>query len=389
MTDLDTIRQRNERAHVSLARCSGYGDKQRIRSAIENMLRPFGGLESFVAPGQSVLLKPNMLTDREPDRAVTTHPEVVRALIHMIRECGAEPSVGDSPANVTKIERVWERTGYRALCEEESVPLVNFEKGGSQRFSVDGVSFSIARPVVEADIVISVPKVKTHALTIFTGAVKNMYGTIPGFQKTCLHRDYPTPSEHGRLVAALYSKVMPDLAIADGIVGMEGEGPSGGRPVNIGILAASPSCVALDVVLCEILKIKLRAVPYLSLLAKMRPKEGNRRRIDVSGLTIEEAAPASFDAPGTLLGRLIPGWLLRILKPYLWIKPTFLDNCVACGRCVDACPVKALHIGDRNKPELDHAKCIECCCCHEVCPEDAVQMGLSPFLKFIRRGRLP
>ena len=191
------------------------------------------------------------------------------------------------------------------------------------------------------------------------------------------------------MVAALYSKVQPDLAIADGIVAMEGDGPSAGNPVNIGILAASSSCIALDVILCRLLNIDLRAVPYLRMLKKMRPAEGELRSIEVTGLTIEEASPPSFDAPGTLLGRLIPGWLLRALKPHLWIRPTFLDSCVACGRCVDACPVGALKIEDTKKPMLDHAKCIECCCCHEVCPEEAVQMGLSPFLNFIRRGRLP
>ena len=167
-----------DKALVSLTACSDYSPDA-VRAAVACVMDHLGGMKSFVSPGQSVLLKPNLLTDREPDAAVTTHPEVVRALIRLVKESGGRPSVGDSPANVTKIDRVWERTGFRAMCEQEGVPLINFEKAGSTPVTVGSVSFSIAQPVLDADVVISVPKVKTHMLTIFTGAVKNLYGIVP------------------------------------------------------------------------------------------------------------------------------------------------------------------------------------------------------------------
>ena len=211
-------------ARVALTRCASYSVG--VQEAVEQLFALLGGLDAFVKPGQSVLIKPNLLSAREPVEAVTTHPEVVRALIRIVKKHGAEPSVADSSSNVIKIEDLWTRTGFRAVCVEEKVPLLNLEKAGSVACSVNGFSFTIAKPVTEADVVINVPKVKTHVLTIFTGAVKNMYGAVPGFQKASLHKSYPTPREFGDLMAAIYSRAKPHLSIADGIIGMEGDGPS-------------------------------------------------------------------------------------------------------------------------------------------------------------------
>lgn len=375
------------RAKVAIVKCSTYSAG--LQEAIDSLLAELGGTGVFVKPGQSVLIKPNLLASRTPDQAVTTHPEVVRALIRAFRGHGAEPCVGDSPNNVVKIEKVWERTGFSALCREEGVSLVNFEKAGSTRFTVDGVSFTVAQPVLDADVLVNVPKVKTHVLTIFTGAVKNLYGTVPGFQKTSLHKSYPTPRDFGRLLAALYSKVKPQLSIADGVVGLEGNGPSAGDPVELGFLAGSEDSVALDIALCRLLRIDLRAVPYFRELRKARLGETDWNNIEMTGTPIEDVAPAEFRTPSTLLGRLIPGWLMRRLKRYLWIRPEFLDHCVACGLCVKACPVGALSLEGRERPLLAGKKCIECCCCHEACPEKAVRMTQSPLFNAIRRGRLP
>jgi len=357
--------------------------------AVDRVLDDIGGMGSIVSPGKSVLLKPNMLTDREPECAVTTHPEIVRALIRTVRKHGGRPVVADSPANVTKIERVWERTGFRSLCEQENVPLINLEKSGSTVVSVGSVSFTVAQPVLDADVLISIPKVKTHMLTIFTGAVKNLYGTIPGFQKTTLHKLYPKPADFGKLLAVIYERLKPHLAVADAIVGMDGEGPSGGNPVKLGLVAASRDSVALDAVFCHLLRINIRAVPYFRPLAKAALGETDWTRINIVGARMDEGSPMKFRVPSSLPGRLIAGPLLQLFQPLLWIRPYFVDRCVSCGRCVKACPVNALRIENKSRPILDAGKCIGCCCCHEVCPEQAVEMRLSPFLSFIRRGRLP
>jgi len=373
---------------VTLSKCQDYSPVA-VQAAVERMLANLGGIERFVSPGQSVLLKPNMLTDRNPDQAVTTHPEVVRALIRIVKKRGGRPIVADSPANVTKIERVWEQTGFRALCDAEDVPLLNLEKTGSVRMEAGGISFTVAKPVLEADVLVSIPKVKTHMLTIFTGAVKNLYGTIPGFQKATLHKAHPTPVEFGKLLAAIYTRTKPHLAVADAIVGMDGEGPSGGDPVKLGFLAASSDSVALDVVLCRILGIDTRSVPYFKPLKIASLGETDFSRIEMSGTPMRDLDHVRFRIPSTLTGRLIPRPLVKLLQPFIWIRPAFSNRCVSCKRCARACPMEALHIEPGSRPILDPKRCIGCCCCHEVCPERAVEMRLSPLLSFVRRGKLP
>lgn len=368
---------------VAIVRCPDYaGD---LRQRLEELLGHLGGLPAFVRPGQSVLIKPNLLTDRAPDAAVTTHPEVVRAILRMVKEAGGRPSVADSPGNAVKLETVWEKTGYRALCEAEGVPLLNLEKAGSRRFERDGCTFTIAVPVLEADVVISVPKVKTHVLTILTAAMKNLYGTVPGFQKAMFHKSYPTPDEFGRLLAAIYETHPPALNIADGIVGMDGDGPGAGRPVPFGFLAASADGVAMDLVMCRVLGIDPRSVPYLTGYLK----GAAAREIELRGEPPESFRRPDTKLPGTLRARLIPRPLVRLLAPCIWIRPAFDEKCVKCGRCVKACPVSALSLAnDRPAPALNAAACIGCCCCHEMCPEKAITMRMSPFLNFVRRGKL-
>jgi uncharacterized protein (DUF362 family)/Pyruvate/2-oxoacid:ferredoxin oxidoreductase delta subunit len=381
---------------VALVKCRDYGPG--LVDAVDRLLALAGGIEKFVKPGHTVLLKPNLLTDRTPEQAVTTHPELVRVIVRILKKLGANPFVADSPSNVTKVERVWEKTGFQAMCSEEDIPLVNLEKAGSVRFGTNDLSFNVARPVLDADVIINVPKVKTHVLTVFTGGVKNMYGVVPGFQKAHLHKLNPTVKVFGRLVAEIYSKVPPALTVADAIVGMDGDGPSAGRPVKLGFLAASEYAVALDVVLCRILGIELEAVSYMAHLTN-----AGHKHVVTSGDNIESIAVNKFRAPSTLLARLIPGLLVRLLQPFLWIRPSFSDNCVSCGRCIKICAAGALilntetadkagtHEGmdSRNKPIINASKCIGCCCCHEVCPEKAVSMTQSPLLNFIRRGKKP
>ena len=372
---------------VAFARCPDYSPD--MRPDIEGLLAEIGGIGAFVKLGQSVLIKPNLLTARTPDQAVTTHPEIVRALSRILRDHGANPMVGDSPANVTRIEQVWAKTGFRAMCDEENIPLLNMEQAGSQTFNLNGIQISIAQPVLDADVVISVPKVKTHVLTVFTCAVKNLYGTVPGFQKTSLHKKFPKPPRFSEMLAAIYGKIKPALAIADGVLGMEGDGPSGGSPVRLGMLAASADSVALDATLCRLLGINTAAVPYFKYLTRDNLGVVSADQIELAGIPLDELRPTGFKAPGTLRGHLIPGWLVCLLDPYIWIRPAFHDNCISCGQCVKACPANALSITKGERPALSPEKCIGCCCCHEVCPEKAVEMQQSPFLSFVRRGRLP
>jgi uncharacterized protein (DUF362 family)/Pyruvate/2-oxoacid:ferredoxin oxidoreductase delta subunit len=347
-------------------------------------------MSAWVRPGQTVLLKPNLLCARNPEQAVTTHPEVVRALIRMVKTAGGCPMVADSGMSVIQIERVWEKTGFKAMCGEESVPLVNLEKAGSVQFNRAGVVYSVAKPVLDAALVINVPKLKTHMLTALTNAVKNIYGTLPGFQKTMLHKQYPTPDQFCAFLAALYARVKPGLTITDAVVAMEGNGPSAGDLVPLGFLAGSTDGVALDAAMCHILKIPLDKVTYLGLLQRAGVGTADWSQIELVGNVPLPLQRPPFRVPVTasLLNR-IPIWLIRMLAPYVWIRPSFTVRCVQCGLCVKACPVKALHMPAESRPVLNSSACIGCCCCHEVCPERAVDMAQSFLLNLRKRGKLP
>ncbi len=369
-----------KQAVVSFIKCSQYTED--MQPVIKNVLAGIGGLKSFVKPGQKVLLKPNMLTSRTPEQATTTHPEIIRAIIREVKECGAIPEVGDSPANITKISELWDKTGIKKVCEEENVKLLNFEHSGADTLNIYGIKVSIAKPVLDADVVISIPKVKTHVLTTYTGAVKNLYGTIPGFQKTMIHKMFPKPTDFGEFIAALYNELRPQLAIADGVVGMDGEGPSGGNPFNLNLLAASSCSAALDASICRILGIPPYSVSYLSAINREQYGTVSDKEITITGTPIDELKPVGFKVPSTLRARMIPRWLVKLASPFIWIRPAFNDKCVFCGKCVNSCPVNALSITGKTKPVLTPDLCIGCCCCHEVCPEHAIEMQQSPLLSF-------
>lgn len=374
----------SDNSRVALRKCDSYSSG--LQESIEQAIDLLGGMDRFVSPGQSVLIKPNMLTNRRPELAVTTHPEVVRVLIRMVRDAGGKPFVADSPANAVKLEKVWEETGFRALCDEESVRLVNLEESGAVSLESNGHRFNIAKAVMDAEVIINVPKVKTHVLTVLTAAVKNMFGIVPGFQKTTMHKIYPTPNEFGGMLQALYTLLPPTLSVADGVVGMEGDGPSAGTPVELGFIAASDNSAALDYVLCSLLGIAPDSVPYLSKISAAGLC--NPESIDVVGDTIDDLGPISFKTPSTLIARMIPRWLVMLIGPLLWFRPYVSEQCIACSQCVKVCPVDAMTIQDK-RAVLDPDICISCCCCHEVCPEKAISMKMSPLLNFIRKGRLP
>ncbi|MBU0715761.1 MAG: DUF362 domain-containing protein [Verrucomicrobia bacterium] len=368
---------------VVLAKCATYNFTE-VLSATERIIAALGGLHRFIRPGQTVLLKPNLLTASTPDQAVTTHPAVIRALIHMVRAAGATPIVGDSASAALIIEDVWEQTGYRALCTEEAVALIRLEQAGSRRFEFDGVAFSIARPVFDADLVINVPKVKTHIFTVFTGAVKNMYGVVPGYQKTMLHKLYRDPRRFGDFIARLYAIVKPALTIADAVTAMEGNGPSAGTPVNYGFLAGAADGVALDTALCHVLHINPHQVPYFPALQQAHTGETRWHEITLLGDSPKALALRPIRLPGVFVGHFAPMLIYHWLGRYLWIRPTITERCVACGLCLKACPVSAIHATPGKRPTINYRQCISCCCCHEVCQAKAIELRQSFLLNLIQ-----
>lgn len=362
---------------VHFVRCGDYGPS--LPTALDRLFALAGWSSLKELAGKRVLLKPNLLTDRTPEQAVTTHPELVRHLLRKLKPTGAHLTVGDSPASTANLRAVWQTTGLAAVCEEEGIPLIAFEQAGVQSFERDGFAFSVARPVLDADLIINLPKVKSHSLTLLTAAVKNLYGAIPGYSKTVLHRLHSNPDDFGRLIKTLWQVIPPTWTIADGIIGMEGQGPANGRPVPLNFLAAAENPFALDRALCATLHIDARRVPYLAAQAAedhVLPSIGGDR-IDIT----------SFETPaGAHLLKCVPNWLVRRAGSIVWVRPAFsIQACIRCGKCVAACPVHALTLDSAAAcPTLAQSRCISCSCCHEVCPADAIRMTQSGLLRMMK-----
>ena len=362
---------------VWVVRCTDYAES--LGPAFAQLVNESSLLSPEAVAGRRVLVKPNLLTDRTPDQAVTTHPELLRFVIRHLKSAGARVSVGDSPASAANISTVLATTGVGALCKDEGVPFVSFEREGVRAYAVDGFEFTIAAPVAEADLVVSLPKVKSHALTKLTAAVKNLYGAVPGYSKTTLHRLHPRPDDFGLLLRAIWRVLPPTVSIADAVVGMEGQGPANGRPVPLGFLAASADPFALDVALCGILHINPESVPYLKGVSGQHAPAVSGDKVEV----------ASFEVPiGSHLMGLVPAGLMRWAARVLWVRPLIdASLCANCGRCIKACPVDALARPKTqvrgSTPVLRHRVCVGCACCHEVCPHGAIRMTQSPVLRLV------
>jgi uncharacterized protein (DUF362 family)/NAD-dependent dihydropyrimidine dehydrogenase PreA subunit len=372
---------------VALAKCAQYRQEY-ICPALDKVFTSIGGLKQFIPCGGTVLIKPNLLTDRSPDKAATTHPEIVRAVIRLVRQHGGNPVIGDSPAGTLQIESVLEKTGFRALCEEEKVKFIFFEKEPCVSHDYRGMSLAIAKSALEADLIINVPKFKTHSYTLFTNAVKNLYGLLPGYQKILLHKTFPNPDQFGDCLAFIYGIAKPALTVCDAVTAMEGSGPSCGTPCQLGLLAASADGVALDTAMCNLLKINPNHVGYLNSLRRTGIGETDPKNIELAGDGNDFKKLRPIKQPGAArVARFIPRRLFKFIEPYVWIAPGFLESCTACGRCVRSCPTHALELNSARHPILNRHKCIACCCCHETCPENAIKMTCSPLLSIFAGNR--
>jgi uncharacterized protein (DUF362 family) len=333
---------------------------------IATLLEPLGGMEQFVKKKENVLLKVNLLGAKDPEKAVTTHPEFVRAVARAVREAGGEPYIGDSPAGTfskRSLTKAYGRSGLETMAKEEGIPL-NLNTGVRKLDIPEGKRLQrspICDYVLNADKVIAMPKLKTHSFQYLTLACKIMYGVVPGLTKAKYHAQFPRKVSFADMMLDILTIVKPQLYIMDGIVGMEGQGPGSGDPVRLDLVLASTDHVAMDIAVCKILGIEPVGIPALK-MAKVRGLWPEN--IDYPIQEPEEVAYKGFKLPNTA------DHLLTGKKPPKK-SPVITDKCTACGECESICPKDAVKVKDRMA-EVTYSKCIRCYCCHEVCPEDAI-----------------
>ncbi len=250
---------------VAIAACNSY-EPVEIEQATSELIRLLGGLDNIITPGDKVLLKVNMLNASAPERAVTTHPEVLRSVIRHVKKVGGIVTVGDSPGgrNVGEVpKKVFKTTGIDKVCIDENVPLLLLDDDIVKKRSPGAKLyrfFTVGKAAVEADVVITIPRLKTHGFQMFTGAVKNLFGVIPGLKKAEFHVKVPNREDFGGMLVDLYQLISPKLAVMDGVIAMEGSGPSSGDPYHLGVLLASVDSAALDFIASKIIGLYPRKV---------------------------------------------------------------------------------------------------------------------------------
>ncbi|HMK54607.1 MAG TPA: DUF362 domain-containing protein [Methanobacteriaceae archaeon] len=361
---------------VSITKCASY-DLEEVRKAVLISTDDLGGFDSFLDKGDKVLLKPNLLQARPPEDMVTTHPQVLEAVILEVKEFGGIPMVGDSSGGLASgMKEYWEVSGLEEVCRRHDVRLLNFEKLGSYHKIRNDRDYYISKPVLDCDLLINLPKIKTHRLTVFTCAVKNMYGSVPGFTKVEYHKKAPQPSEFAKLVVDIYALTQPNLNIVDGVVGMEGNGPSSGDPRDLGMILAGENGVSMDSLICHILGKEPLKVPTNSIAGEQGLGETDVDEIKVLGdIPVIKNFKWPQDMSRTL--EFIPGPLARGLMKYFWTRPAIdPDKCNKCAKCVESCPTKAVKCGV-DIPEFNYPECINCWCCMEMCPQKAVYTDKS------------
>jgi uncharacterized protein (DUF362 family)/ferredoxin len=369
---------------VSLQRVQDY-DSERVLAALRICLEPLGGMGAFIRPGQRVLLKPNLLGGFPAERAVTTHPMVVRAAAILALEAGGRVCVGDSCA-VGSLHSVAQGCGLEPVLSALRVPLLDCSE--EQVFDVPGGIIGprlvLTRALAEVDVVITLPKFKTHGQMIITGALKNQYGLIPGALKGQWHFRLQQPEWLSALILDINRVARPVLGIMDAVVAMEGAGPSGGTPRFIGALAASPDLAALDTILCHVVGQDPMRVPLLAAAKKHQFGRTTLEEIQNAGSPWREFAINDFrkiEHPVDVLQMLpLPRPALRWMRRQWTARPVINEDlCTRCGVCERGCPVEpsAIHPQEPRSRQLNDSLCIRCYCCHEFCPHGAIDMRRS------------
>jgi len=334
-----------------------------------------GLIEQFAIEwmGKRVLLKPNMLAAWPPVRAVTTHPAIVEAVIQSLERRGARVMVGDNPgaSGYGNAGRAAEISGLRAVSGSRWVDLATspVEVEVSSRFFK---RLAVSREVLEADLIINLPKLKTHMQTTLSGAVKNMFGILVGSQKARVHSVCARIADFAEALVDIYSIRPPSLSIMDAVVGMEGNGPNRGRPRTINRIIASEHGVAVDGVFAAVIGLNPDRVGILK-AARGR----GLGAVDVQDMDVAGEIPQlrRFKLPMNVVGEdLVSRISGRIMRRMGTPKFRLLrDACTQCGICVKGCPRGAITLSPY--PTWNYERCIGCYCCYELCEQDAIRMA--------------
>lgn len=373
---------------VSIARAQDY-EPNTVERAVVESLNNLGGIEKYISPGQKVLLKPNLLGTFKPDKAVTTHPEVVKAMARIVIAAGAECFIGDSPGMGT-FDSVCRITGMASVAEATGATLIELGNPGEyiQSDNKVGRKLPLTKVIDDINVIITLPKLKTHGQMGFTGAIKNQYGLLPGSLKAEYHYRMKTREWLAEFIVDINRSAPMILAVMDAVIGMEGDGPSGGDPRHIGCIMASADLTAIDAIACRMVGIEPTTNPILSAAAKRGFGVICENLIETVGENPDDFKIDDFKTIKEYIGILrllpLPGpaieWLRQNWKAHPEIDP---DKCIKCMNCRDGCPITPPAIDPDKDWKVNKSTCIKCYCCHEFCPVKAIKLDPTWFERHI------
>lgn len=348
---------------VIVRKTSYHGDA--LRTELFGMMDALGG--KAIGKGCRVLIKPNLLSPALPGHAVVTHASLVRAAVEYCNGQGVRPLVADSPA-IGSFDQILRKSGLRdALagldCQcrpfETSVPVDIGEPFGT---------VEIAEEAARADVIVNLPKLKTHSQMLLTLAVKNLFGCVIGYRKPEWHMRAGIDRDvFAGLIAGIGRTLRPAFNILDGILALEGQGPGrGGSPRELGFLLACSDPFALDRAVCRMLDLDPQELPVL--------KAAGRMGFPAAEAEIDGTLPVIGDFRFPRIAPVIhgPQSLHGLIRRQLLQRPRcHAEACRLCGECWKICPARAI-APDRKPLRFDYERCIRCWCCLEVCPFGAI-----------------
>lgn len=368
---------------VYLAGCPDYR-ADRVSTRIHEMLSAFGGAGAILNGRKKVLLKPNLALPSAPEAAVTTHPAVIRALAAEFIQAGAEVSIADSGIggySRAGQEQTYDKCGMTAAARETGAALCLDVSHRRVELPAGQVLHhcEMITPVLSAELVISVAKLKTHSMMGMTGAVKNLFGAVPGYDKPLLHKNFTQRERLAGMLIDLAEFISPAFSVIDGICAMEGRGPTGGIPRQAGVLIGAVNPHAADLLAAQVAGMGIHEVHTLkaALERGLIPESAEKltflgEKPDGRGRPFKRASGvgASRAAVVNFLPRAWQPALSRIALPYPAVRP---DRCIQCRQCEKVCPKQVISFAD-GRMTVNYAGCIRCYCCHEICVHRAIAL---------------
>jgi uncharacterized protein (DUF362 family)/ferredoxin len=375
------------KASVALVSCPDY-DENRVLAALRRGVGLLGGIARFSSAGENILLKPNLLIGAAPEKNVTTHPAVLKAMGLLLQEAGARVRFGDSPG-IGSARGAAAKAGLAAVAREIGMEQADLSAPVQVSFNEALIAkqLILSREALAADGIVSLAKMKTHGFMRITGAVKNQFGCVPGIRKGEYHVKMPAAEHFAAMLVDINRYLRSRLYVLDGIVAMEGNGPGSGTPRSMNLLLLSSDPVALDAVFCRLVRLPAEFVPTMKPGGESGLGTWADTEIDVRGDEVSLLACPDFKVvrqPAVAFDRSFPYYLKKWLTPRPFIDAAL---CRDCGICSEVCPLepKAVRPTREGKPVYDYERCIRCYCCQEMCPHGAIAIRRPLLSRLIHR----